>query len=233
MAGQQDLVVGRLREVIAAGGLEDGRLPPERTLASQLGVGRRTIRQALDLLEQEGQIHRKQGAGTFVAAAERDLADPFQRAIQLTNPVEVLEVRLALEPTLARLAALRASRCDIDKLNELVEATRTAPTPTAYEEADAAFHRRIALAARNALFLAVFDAVVAAIENASWHGVRENAHCSKNKDAYATFHREITDAIANRDCARAEERMFAHLNRVQENLRAATMPRMALASVLQ
>ncbi len=138
-------------------------------------------------------------------------------------------MRLAIEPVLARLAALRASRCDIEKLNELAEATRSAVGEKDYERADAAFHRRVALAARNALFTAVLDAVVAAIEDASWHGVRENAHCSKQKDVNATFHRQIAEAIAARNCDQAESLMYAHLyahlSRVQGSLLAATAPR--------
>lgn len=226
MVEQRDSATDALREMI--GGTPEGRLPPERRLAAQLGVSRRVVRRALDQLEREGLIVRRQGAGTFVAGRiDLSSTDPFRRAITLTNPVEVLEVRLALEPMLARLAALRASRCDIERLTALAEATRTAPTPLIYERVDAAFHRGVAVAARNALFLAVFDAVVAAIEDASWHGVRENAHCSKNKAAYSAFHDEIARAIASRDCNRAEERMFSHLNRVQENLRAAILPRLA------
>src|SRR5712672_3361997 len=59
----------------------DGRIPSERTLAAELGVGRRSLRRALDVLEQEGRIHRHQGRGTFVnnglngEAAERALAE--------------------------------------------------------------------------------------------------------------------------------------------------------------
>lgn len=219
----------KLKAMIAAGSLgADGRLPPERMLASDLGVSRRTIRRALEILESEGQVWRRQGAGTFVGSKEAKAApNPFSQAIEQTNPVEVLEVRLTFEPTLARLAALRASKCDIDKLYELAEATRVAASPKAYEEADAAFHRRVALATRNALFLAIFDAVIASIERAAWHGVRENSHCSKNQARYASFHLEIAEAIANRNPDIAEERMFAHLSRVQESLLAATSPRIA------
>ncbi len=221
--------VTRLKDMIAGDDIAGaGRLPPERELAERLGVSRRTLRGALQVLEDEGQIWRRQGAGTFVGAHRRpDLSpdDLFRRAIELTNPVEVLEVRLAVEPTLARLAALRASRADIEKLYELAEATRTAATEKDYERADAAFHRRVALGARNALFTAVLDAVVAAIEDASWHGVRENAHCSKQKDVNATFHRQIADAISLRNCDQAESLMYAHLSRVQSSLLAATAPR--------
>jgi DNA-binding FadR family transcriptional regulator len=221
--------VSRLKQMIATGEVvADGRLLPERDLAERFGVSRRTLRRALQVLEDEGQIWRRQGAGTFVGShrpADAAPDDLFRRATEITNPVEVLEVRLAIEPVLARLAALRASRCDIEKLNELAEATRSAVGEKDYERADAAFHRRVALAARNALFTAVLDAVVAAIEDASWHGVRENAHCSKQKDVNATFHRQIAEAIAARNCDQAESLMYAHLSRVQGSLLAATAPR--------
>lgn len=227
MSEQYDAAVGQLMKMIGSGSLGgDGRLPPERTLALQLGVSRRTIRRALDQLAGEGRIRRRQGSGTFVGVPGKISASPFREAAEQTNPVEVMEVRLALEPTLARLAALRASRCDIDKLLELAEATRNAATPEEYEQIDAEFHRGIAVAARNALSVAVFDAVIAAIEDASWHGVRENAHCSKNKEIYSNFHRDIAKAIAARNFDRAEERMFAHLRHVQDHVLAAGQPRL-------
>jgi DNA-binding FadR family transcriptional regulator len=221
MNQSRDGTLGHLKELIANG---EGRLPPERALAAKIGVSRRKIREALELLEKDGQIQRRRGAGTFVATAADDPGDLFRRAIQLTNPVEVLEVRLSVEPTLARFAAIRASKSDIETLNFLTEATDAAPTPAAWELADAAFHHQIALMSRNALFVAVFDAVVAAIEDVAWHGVRETAHCSKNKAIYVGFHRDIAAAVASRDAARAEELMFAHLKHVQDQLLAATAP---------
>ncbi len=55
-----------IKQLILADEFEDGRIPPETTLAEELGVSRTTIRDALGRLEQEGVIYRKQGAGTFV-----------------------------------------------------------------------------------------------------------------------------------------------------------------------
>jgi len=231
LADTFEQVADRIRHLIGSGSLGvGGRLPPERLLAADLSVSRRILRRALDQLERDGEIERRQGAGTFLPRGNERRANPFRQAVEQTNPVEVMEVRLALEPALARLAALRASRADIDKLFELAQATRDAATPGAYERADAAFHRRIAIAARNELSLAVFDTVIAAIEDVAWRGVRENAHCSKNKDVYSTFHQEIAEAIAARDYNRAEERMFAHLQRVQANLFAASQPRLGMLS---
>lgn len=58
-----------LRELIADGEFGDGRIPPEIELASDLGVSRTTVREALSHLAHEGVVVRRQGAGTFVNTA--------------------------------------------------------------------------------------------------------------------------------------------------------------------
>lgn len=55
-----------IKEAIAEEQFEDGRIPAEADLATELGVSRTTIRDALSRLEHEGAIYRRQGAGTFV-----------------------------------------------------------------------------------------------------------------------------------------------------------------------
>jgi GntR family transcriptional regulator len=55
-----------IKELILDGKFEDGRIPSESDLATELGVSRTTIRDALSRLEIEGTVYRKQGAGTFV-----------------------------------------------------------------------------------------------------------------------------------------------------------------------
>ncbi|MCL1593995.1 MAG: GntR family transcriptional regulator [Actinomycetia bacterium] len=64
-----DQVKAHIKERIANDGFEDGRIPPEADLATDLGVSRTTIRDALSRLEHEGTIYRRQGAGTFVNQA--------------------------------------------------------------------------------------------------------------------------------------------------------------------
>lgn len=61
-----DQVKAHIKQRIAEGGFEDGRIPPETELAQDLGVSRTTVRDALSRLENEGSIYRRQGAGTFV-----------------------------------------------------------------------------------------------------------------------------------------------------------------------
>lgn len=224
MERYEDTLV-KLRQLLDDGALVSGeRLPPERVLASELRVGRRSLRRALGVLEDEGQISRRQGQGTFVNAAIRVPTLRIDRILEHTNPLEVIEVRLSIEPVMARLAALRASRCDIDRLSRLAKDTATAQGPAEYEVADAAFHRRIAEASRNALFLSLCDTLSISREDAAWRRLGENAHCYKKQTVYASFHQEIAEAIGMRDGAKAEKLMYDHLSDVQRHIYRHAFP---------
>jgi len=237
--------LSKLRQLIDEAGFPDGkRMPPERALAAELGVGRRSLRRALGGLEQEGRISRHQGRGTFVQAAANGrggglaslsgiLASAtipsvpsaaFDYILDHTNPLEVIEVRLAIEPVMARLAAFRASQAEIKRLQSLAQATRTASDPASYEEADSRFHRTIAEAARNALFLAVFDTLHASQRDVGWRRLGENAHCYKRQSVYADFHQEISAAIAERKGEEAQAHMQRHLSDVQRYIYEHAFP---------
>jgi DNA-binding FadR family transcriptional regulator len=241
---QNEQALTKVREFIERQNVAlDGRIPPERTLASELGVGRRSVRRALDVLEQEGRIHRHQGRGTFVdirtgvagnlvapstvaAGGPRPaLSAALEAVLDYTNPLEVIEVRLATEPVMARLAALRASQTEIKRLTTLAAKTRSASDAEAYERADSLFHRTIAEAARNTLFLAFFDTMRIAQRDASWRRLGENSHCYKRQSVYANFHESIAAAIAARNGQEAYLQMQRHLGDVQQYIHEQAFPR--------
>jgi len=95
------LALDRLR--VLADRLEtEGRvqLPTERELAEQMGGGRRAVRRALEVLEAEGRIWRRQGAGTFLGTEPHQPERHLKKLPEVTNMLEVMEVRLRLEPAL-------------------------------------------------------------------------------------------------------------------------------------
>jgi len=241
-----DSTLIKLRKLIAHHGPDaKGRIPPERILATKLGVGRRSLRRALGVLESEGRIARHQGRGTFVqdgvasdirpaaatalpSAAASMIPAPsafaFESILDNTNPLEVIEVRLAIEPVMARLAAYRASQAEIKRLQILADETRLSADSQTYEHADARFHRTIAEVARNALFLAIFDILNASQRDIGWRRLGENAHCYKRQSVYADYHKEISAAIAMRDGDRAQEAMHQHLSDVQRYIYERAFP---------
>ncbi|MGP0090007.1 MAG: FadR/GntR family transcriptional regulator [Xanthobacteraceae bacterium] len=242
---QGDQALSKVRDFIETRNFAvDGRIPPERTLAAELGVGRRSLRRALDVLEQEGRIHRHQGRGTFIdprrpASADAVISAPnsiergatrlslsaaLDNVLDQTNPLEVIEVRLATEPVMARLAALRASQSEIKRLQTLAAKTRTASDAETYERADSLFHRTIAEAARNTLFLAFFDTMRASQRDVGWRRLGENAHCYKRQSVYAGFHESIAAAIAARNGHEAFAQMQRHLGDVRQYIQEQAFP---------
>jgi GntR family transcriptional regulator, transcriptional repressor for pyruvate dehydrogenase complex len=139
--------VERLGTAIRLGLLPAGsQLPPERTLAEQLGISRSTLRQALTTLVQSGHLVSARGraGGNFVT--ERP---PLAGASKIlgADAQAVLDYRVAVETGATILAAERADPGSLDRLEEVVERMADAPEFEAYRRADMRFHIGIAEAA--------------------------------------------------------------------------------------
>src|SRR5215472_4049197 len=93
-------ITGQLRQAILDGRYAPGeKLPAERKFASAFGASRATIRTALSRLETERLVTRRLGAGTFVST---DLQAANEEVADLTSPLELIEVRLGIEPNMVR-----------------------------------------------------------------------------------------------------------------------------------
>ena len=69
LTDSSNFALGRLRALLDDSSFDAGqRLPPERELAARIGIGRRALRRALEVLEAEGRIWRHQGKGTFLGS---------------------------------------------------------------------------------------------------------------------------------------------------------------------
>ncbi|MGN8153303.1 FadR/GntR family transcriptional regulator [Agrobacterium sp. 22094] len=210
----------RLRELIAVSAFgRDGKLPTERTLSERLGAGRREIRRALEVLEAEGLIWRRQGAGTFLGQKPDSWGDHAASLVPGTNFMEIMEVRLRIEPQLAQLAAMRAKPSDVLRMRETCAKIYERTDADWRELWDGSLHRLIAQSAGNQLFLSLFDVVNRVRQDPSWQAVRERARrlddtLKESRDQHA----EIIDAIAARDPSKAGEAMRNHLLTLQERL---------------
>lgn len=211
-----------LRDYISQNGLKAGeRLPAERKLTTELGMTRNTLRKALDALEREGTIWRHVGKGTFVAASADDLeqmiALPVELGRQLT-PFKMMRARLAIEPAIAREAAMNASGENLSHLRAAMERTRSATDWKSYETNDDEFHRAVAEASDNLLLLTIFDQLNMVRRAVAWGSVtRTNLKPPRHHSSFAE-HETITNAISQRDSAAAYEAMRAHLRSVSARL---------------
>jgi GntR family transcriptional regulator, transcriptional repressor for pyruvate dehydrogenase complex len=223
-ADNSNYALGRLREMISGDEFgSEGRLPTERALTDSLGVSRRAVRRALEVLEAEGLIWRRQGAGTFVGERPSGWNDHVEALVAGTDIMEIMEVRLRLEPQLAQLAAMRAKPAEVDRMRNLAEKIGRSVDADSKELWDGALHRQIAQSAGNQLFLSIFDVINRIRQDDAWQSIRERAR-NTGKDPKASHfqHIAIVDAIAARDPVRAGEAMRQHLLMHQERLIRAT-----------
>lgn len=212
-----DDVLAQLRVLIAQeAGTPDTPLPSERALMQRLGASRRLLRRALSVLEQEGRIWRRQGKGTFVGPPSSMPAISLSRMSSRANFFEVMEVRLQIEPSLAQLAAMRASRDQVAMLRRLADAARPNASADELELWDSAFHRCIAEAGGNRLFLGLFELVDAIRRDLAWRSYREKVRTPDRLRVYLQQHRDLAEAIAARDAAGAGRIMRQHIGALQQ-----------------
>jgi DNA-binding FadR family transcriptional regulator len=162
-AGRPRDIARRLAEIVEAGGLHVGdRLPPEVELASRLGVGRSTVREALRQWESLGIITRNKGGGTRIVAevSTRSLhlpltlkieADSLSRMLAVRRPLEIEAVRIA-----TRVADDAARRRIMLRMLELMEVYEAGED---WRPADRLFHAAIHDATGNPLFAKVIHQI--------------------------------------------------------------------------
>ena len=209
----------QLRAYLAQNAWQPGaRIPAERDLSELLGVSRGELRKALAVLESRGELWRHVGKGTFVGA--RPFAEQFSVAALAaqTNPAEVMRARLAIEPKLAREAALHGSREDIENLRVCLSDSRAAETWREYETWDNRLHRTVAEASHNALLLAAFDVLNGVRRAVVWGRLREDWPRPAPDHHSFGEHDEIVRAVGDRDLVEAEAAMRRHLHSVERHL---------------
>jgi len=206
------VVLMRLRRMLDASDFaSDGRLPTERELVEHLGVGRRAVRRALEVLEAEGLLWRRQGKGTFIGQPP-DTAGAL--AAHIAGEATVLEVmiaRICIEPALARLCAARANSDDVAQMRDLAQRTHTTGDPDAAELWDGALHRLIARTAGNRVLLAGFALIDELRTTDEWRVLRQKARGPETLDLYRVQHDQIIDSIEAGDGDGADMAMQLHL----------------------
>lgn len=185
------------------------KLPNEFELASQLHVGRGTIREAVKLLVSRNVLVIRRGLGTYIASNPGRIEDPLGFAYypdQVRLGMDLLEVRAHLEPWVAGAAAQRASEENMVELREkclLVEQDILAGQE--HRDHDVDFHVCIARCTQNLVVPNLIPIISYSV------GLFISLTGNTLRSETIIGHRAIADAICNHDAATAERMMRQHL----------------------
>lgn len=201
----------RIRALIEAGGLVEGeRLPGERDLASQLGVSRSSLREALIALEIDGRIEIRSGSGIYVCPAGRrgDIS-----ALSLGDSTEeVLQARVLVESAVTALAAARVNTSGLHRIEQALAEMRDGLArgrePVA---ADRRFHLSIAEEGGNTVMVGMVGTLFDGRHSPPSSSKRVRAAAARSWQSALDEHEAILRALRSRNPQAAAAEMCHHL----------------------
>lgn len=187
------------------------QLPNERSLADHYGVARNTIRNALALIEEQGLITRHVGRGTVVKGPPNMELKSLVEKISGAAPIDILNLRLIIEPHATALAAVTASAQELGRIAEANEAMLGSDTQEGFERWDNEVHGRIFDACRNDFLIALHKILSVIRSGPIMQDLRRRSFTSASRQIYCAQHEELLDALRHRDSAAAASAMRTHL----------------------
>jgi len=216
-----DEIIEQIKDLILAGTLKPGdQLPSEISLASQMSVGRSTIREALKVLIHLGFIETKNKVRVVSHQVGGHL-DPqaiLERFKDHRNIIEMIEVRKIIEPDIAEMAASRCEKEDIELIQKDVDAMQSATTsPATFAEYDHHFHLHLARACKNQILIEIIQKIQEMLKET------QGLILTKSKDIAPRsmkFHLKITEAVKAGNPKQAKELMRKHILDIETEMYA-------------
>lgn len=187
------------------------RLPPEREIAQTLQLSRGKVRQALLQLETDGRIWRHVGRGTFVGCRPASIHSSPESLGRATTLSEILEARSAIEPVVARLAALRAEVHEVGMIKKYFTMAQKCTSWSEWEKWDDLFHRAVAEASGNGILISSVDQLLRIKTHPRWTLAKATTFDPALIQRYSDEHFALLNAITGRDSESADAAMKRHM----------------------
>ncbi len=209
-------VADQIKEMIDREEFAPGeKLPSERELCEQFGVSRMSIREALRKLQADSYIDVRSGLGTFVVEANKRsvarLSDWLDTHVDSLK--KLIELRMAIEPGIAELAAAKASEQDVAALRQHAEALADVDTDQA-SSTDAAFHLELASITKNSMIEQIVEEILDATHDLRRVTLKDRDHMRLASGG----HLGVVEAIARQDPDGAAAAMRRHLTDARTSL---------------
>ncbi len=217
-------IAEQLRTLITAGEFVPGcRLPAERDLATQFGVSRPSVREALIALEVEGWVEVRTGSGVYVLERSgRAQSDDPQVPPTEWGPLELIRARRVIEGEIASLAATQGKRRHIQAIRDAIDLmqqdTDRGVAPLA---GDRAFHTAIAQAAGNVVLVETVETFWDARRGPLFERLGDYFETVPSWRMAIAEHEIVLDAIRARDAQGARSAMQQHMDKSHSRFSAS------------
>lgn len=214
-----DVVYKQLVTLITKGHLKPGeKLPSERSMAEELGVSRQSIREAIHRAKTVGLIDVRQGEGSFVISSLKgNMRTPLSILLEgeAEKVFEFLEIRKPIEGWCAERASEAASPGDLKKMQAILKRMeKVSPPQAVWEKADLDFHSSIAAATHNVIAMHVMEGLKDSFR--TYFRVKKFTTKPERKDVLLRQHRDVFEAIKQKDPVQARKRITEHLDYVEQ-----------------
>lgn len=205
-------IADQIRELIDRGGFEAGmRLPPERDLATQLGVSRPSLREALIALDVEGRVEVRSGSGVYVSAPRARPAAARTPAMG-ESPSQLMEARSVIEGEVVVLACARIDADTLARLGVVLQDMASAIEQRRTRvDLDRLFHLTLAEASGNAVLARLVGEMFDERHSPISAKMRSRFETTRTWKAALQEHEAVLKAVQARDPIAAQAAMRAHL----------------------
>jgi DNA-binding FadR family transcriptional regulator len=218
----QSLRDALLAQIVSGDWPSGQRLPTERALSLEYGIGRSVVRRVLAELKRERLITQTVGSGTYVAAVAPSPVPASDAAFAVdaadVSPAELMAARIAIEPALVAMVIAHATPADFARMDECNDRAEAAATLEEFEVWDARLHEAVADAAHNAFVGSMQRLINQVRSQENWAALKRRSVTPQRRLQYQQDHRALVEALRQRDLDAAREACTGHLQRVRANM---------------
>ncbi len=223
---KSQLAAEMLMDVIKKNKFKSGdKLPPERIMASEMGMSRNTLREAIAALQILGIIEVRHSQGNFVVNLNETISlSSTLEAIFSSNddPFLVIDARIAFEPGAAALACQVATDKDLEEIElnmkQLINGIEE-NNLVRYSQADHDFHMKIAICTDNPIIIQTMQHIIKVLKQPLWRSMKQSlAMRSEIRDARVEEHQAIYRGLVDRDASRVSNSLLTHLKHSKKRL---------------
>ena len=161
---------------------------------------------------------RRVGSGTFINYSGPS-APEVGNVIDRISPLQLIEARIGVERQMARLAVLHANRRDLNQMQTILERMEACENDKdEFTHWDTEFHLLLAFSSANPLIVHLYEQINEVRSHAQWRAMKNIILSPAQINHYNQHHRQIFEAVSNRDSVAVVEAINAHMDLAREDL---------------